>query len=973
MAIGMLHHLREPSGVAGLLLASLVLLPAPAAAQTGTVTGTVRNAATMQPVANVTVVVYSPDVRVQVLGATNAAGAFSIAGVPPGNYFAIAIPVLSTGLVWEVFPDAQCFSTCSTLEEFTGGTPFAVTAGGTTANRNFNLDVGGAISGTLTRADNGTPIQNAVVTIFAKVGTSFFSVAAASTDAAGDYLVSRLAPGAYYATTSNSLGFVNETYNNIPCVGSCSANSLLAGAPIAVTAGATTAGRNFALDTGGRLTGSVTSAAGAALQNVSVSVVTMISGSVVTAGSAATDATGTYTVTGLPAGTYHAFTTNNLGFMNEIYDDLLCPRTCSSTTAAQSGADIPIALGGTTSGRNFVLGQGGNISGTVLDQVTAAPLTGIAITAVVTVGTTNFTASATTDAAGNYTIVGLPTGSYRLYTSGAGQFIHEIYDNQQCRGPCSTASAAAIGSPVAVTAGATTTGHNFALQRGGSVSGTVVDSTTGLPVPSVLVSAFAVVGGSLTQIGFDFTNSMGVYEVQGLMGGAYFLATSGNHSWRNEVYDNIPCIGPTCSIALLATGAPVQVAVGATTAGRDFSLGQGDLVQGRITEATSGDPIAGAFVILVHSPSATIVGQVASGPGGVYTFGGVANGTYVAYTSNSVGYFNEIYNNIRCATNCSVATALAAGTPIQVTAAAADGIDRPSLVLANNFALDVRNEPPGAPTGFRASVANGTAQFSWTPPTPSTTGVVTSYVIDAGVSPGGTILSIPVTGTSHSTSGVPPGVFYVRVRAINAFGSSPPSTEVVLVVGTGSTALPETPTGVTAFMSGGRLTLTWAAALGGGPSSSFFVEAGSASGAANLATLSVSGRSLTFVPVPNGFYFLRVRAANAAGVSPPSVEVMIVVGNVASPPGAPNFSSASLSGSTVTLTWQAPVFGTATSYIIEAGSASGLSNLAVYNTGTSSLTASFSGVPKGTYYVRIRAANAIGASVVSNERTIVVP
>jgi predicted phage tail protein len=246
-------------------------------------------------------------------------------------------------------------------------------------------------------------------------------------------------------------------------------------------------------------------------------------------------------------------------------------------------------------------------------------------------------------------------------------------------------------------------------------------------------------------------------------------------------------------------------------------------------------------------------------------------------------------------------------------------------------------------------------------------------VIEAGTSPGGTVLTIPVAGTSHTVNGVPNGVFYVRVRAVNDFGSSPPSTEVVLAVGAGSTARPEAPTAVTAFMSGGRLTMTWAAALSGGPSSSYLVEAGSATGAANIATLPVQTRSFTFVPVPNGFYFLRVRAVNAAGVSPPSAEAMIVVGNVASPPGAPNFSSHDVAGSTVTLSWQAPTVGTATTYIVEAGSAPGLANLAVANTGNANLTASFAGVPPGTYYVRVRAANVLGAGVVSNERTIVVP
>jgi hypothetical protein len=60
-----------------------------------------------------------------------------------------------------------------------------------------------------------------------------------------------------------------------------------------------------------------------------------------------------------------------------------------------------------------------------------------------------------------------------------------------------------------------------------------------------------------------------------------------------------------------------------------------------------------------------------------------------------------------------------------------------------------------------------------------------------------------------------------------------------------------------------------------------------------------------------------------------------------------------------------------TGYRIEAGSATGLSNIAVQPVGNV-LTQSFGGVPPGTYYVRIRAVNAQGVSIVSNERTVIV-
>jgi hypothetical protein len=98
---------------------------------------------------------------------------------------------------------------------------------------------------------------------------------------------------------------------------------------------------------------------------------------------------------------------------------------------------------------------------------------------------------------------------------------------------------------------------------------------------------------------------------------------------------------------------------------------------------------------------------------------------------------------------------------------------------------------------------------------------------------------------------------------------------------------------------------------------------------------------------------------------------MLVVGGGPSPPQAPGEPAAVVHGSTVTLSWFAPP-GPVSGYILEAGSASGLSNLATAALGPAT-TVSFPGIPRGTYYVRMRAVNAQGSSIVSDEVTVVVP
>ena len=90
-------------------------------------------------------------------------------------------------------------------------------------------------------------------------------------------------------------------------------------------------------------------------------------------------------------------------------------------------------------------------------------------------------------------------------------------------------------------------------------------------------------------------------------------------------------------------------------------------------------------------------------------------------------------------------------------------------------------------------------------------------------------------------------------------------------------------------------------------------------------------------------------------------------------PTAPAGLVASASGSTVSLTWRAPGGGgTPAAYIVEAGSASGLANLASFSTNSTATSFSAGGVANGTYYVRVKATNPAGTSSASNEVILVV-
>jgi murein DD-endopeptidase MepM/ murein hydrolase activator NlpD len=106
------------------------------------------------------------------------------------------------------------------------------------------------------------------------------------------------------------------------------------------------------------------------------------------------------------------------------------------------------------------------------------------------------------------------------------------------------------------------------------------------------------------------------------------------------------------------------------------------------------------------------------------------------------------------------------------------------------------------------------------------------------------------------------------------------------------------------------------------------------------------------------------------GVLVASLAWLLQVSAQTGPPPPTGFAATATAGGLVTLTWTPPAGAGPFTYIIEAGSGPGLANLATVPVTTS--TVSFAGVPSGTYYLRVRASDARGTSVPSNEAALVV-
>ena len=178
------------------------------------------------------------------------------------------------------------------------------------------------------------------------------------------------------------------------------------------------------------------------------------------------------------------------------------------------------------------------------------------------------------------------------------------------------------------------------------------------------------------------------------------------------------------------------------------------------------------------------------------------------------------------------------------------------------------------------------------------------------------------------------------------------------------------PQRVTAAVAGSRVTLGWQS--GSLPAAiSFLVEAGTTFGETDVGIFPVGTATSVSGVLPPGTYFTRVRGVGANGPGAASSEIIVGVPSTPTPPSTPGALTATVAGRVVTLSWGA-ASGNATTYIVEAGTASGMANVGSYTTGHLD-TALRTAAPTGTYFVRVRAANAYGAGAPSNEVTVAVP
>ncbi len=274
---------------------------------------------------------------------------------------------------------------------------------------------------------------------------------------------------------------------------------------------------------------------------------------------ATTDSNGNYLVNGLSPDEYviQAWDHQEI-YVSEFHEDAVFWEDASSVwvSARQSVTD-PLATE-----VNFELDVGGAIEGVVYHdangngvQDAGEPgLEGVGIHLEEFADPRRYIMGGSTDSNGDFRVGGLPPGlDMRVSVDTWGtDFLGGFYDG----GDDSPTTDSEQAIRVSVTAGGTTTGIDFGLGEGGSITGVVVDGD-GNPIPGIHVNANSPEWGT-----GDNTDNQGQYILRGLFPGDYQVSTGGD-PYRYEWYDNQ---------TEWQAHTPVNVQAGVTTGGIDFVL-----------------------------------------------------------------------------------------------------------------------------------------------------------------------------------------------------------------------------------------------------------------------------------------------------------------------------------------------------------------------------------------------------------------
>lgn len=505
-----------------------------------TLSGRVSDAATGAPVSAVMRLIPTAGGDTLRTDASPDTGMFTFAAVPPGTYYLGAESSWDSVYFSGLYPDVVC--TATSLSPCLGGAvPIVVGDSGDATGYDLRLERAGEISGHVTAAATGEPLDDASVTAY-DLATG--KLVAGTSWGTPSYHFKKLRYGSYavcFSATTGDAGWRNEAYDDVPWTGdSCPLTEatpvvLSAAAPVAVEV-------NAALERLGTIRGTVTDAAGVPVEATvrlfhedgTLAATSWLSSS--------------YQFSSVAPGTYYVVADLD-GIATELYDGVPCsaPEACELAL----GRPLEVVLDTVLTGIDFSLGVTRSaVQVYVRDQRTGHGIDGAWVFAYDATGqrVSQCVVEADTCALPLY------SGTYfvKVTTSSFGD---QLYDGIDCSAGCEVTT----GTPVVVDGPVDPL--EFSLESNiRMVRGRV--RAAGRPLAGVIVDIWY--GDTVALQGSAVSDENGYYAHSAFSGGPFYLSTDNGMGLVDQVYDGVPCPdGPAYEgLCDLTTGTAVMVADG---------------------------------------------------------------------------------------------------------------------------------------------------------------------------------------------------------------------------------------------------------------------------------------------------------------------------------------------------------------------------------------------------------------------------
>jgi hypothetical protein len=426
------------------------------AAFAGSVEGRVTDSETGEPLAGAVVRLTGSGNP----GTSDADGFYTISDVPAGDFYYVFIDQPPQGYVGQVYSGGPCFGPKATEACAVGfGGPVQVTDQGATTGINFALQPDAVISGTV-RDLGGSMAVPAEVTLysFSEDFQEVYRIRSAFAEADGTYRFGGLPAGFTFYVAAEAEDYVDEVWEDIPCLVECVVDS---GTAIVPTLDEDVTGIDFNLApesaVGGVVEGEGTSEP---IPNLVIWLHDS-AGSYIDA--TTTGADGRFRFSGLPQGTYYLRTFANFFWADELYGGEYCPGLDGTCDVTDGVPILLTAVGSVIENADFQLTEGGRITGTVRSA------DGGTLSAVVDAWDGSGERVRITGSAedGRYEISGLAPGDYTVTTRLVPGYKPQLYEQLPCGDQPEPDCDVTAGTPVSVTLGETTANIDFALERQG--------------------------------------------------------------------------------------------------------------------------------------------------------------------------------------------------------------------------------------------------------------------------------------------------------------------------------------------------------------------------------------------------------------------------------------------------------------------------------------------------------------------------